>query len=86
MIWAFYTIGLISMCKNHEIFCGKVITYTLYSAIFDMLHMTGVISYFAHAFLEQISSRGLLCTIKSWGWSDLGVRTFTKLFSQYSVL
>ena len=42
--WASYTIGLINMCKNHEIFSKKVIICTLYSAIFNMLYMTGFIS------------------------------------------
>ena len=64
-IWASYTIGLISMCKNHEQFFEKVKICTLYSTIFNIPHMTGFISLLLMQFLEQISTGTLLCTIKS---------------------
>ena len=85
-IWASQTIGLISMCKSHEIFCEKVITCTVYSTIFNMPYITGFIYLLCSCFPgAKFLSRSSLCD-KVSGWSDLGVRTVTKLFSQYSVL
>ena len=64
-ILASHTIGVISTCKNYEIFM-KRLSFGLYILPLLSIHDRIYIS-FAHAFLEQISSGGLLCTIKSWG-------------------
>ena len=64
-IWTSHTTGVISMCKNYELFCTYVIICTSYSSIFNMPCMTGFISPLLIAFLDQIFSGGLFCTIKS---------------------
>ena len=60
-IWASHKTGVISTCENYEIFM-KRLSFGLY-----ILPFYQDFSSLAHAFLKQISSGVLLCTIKFRG-------------------